>query len=109
MPIEYDKLVRDRIPEIIRRDGRECATEMMSEAEYRRALLEKLVEEAQEATTVGPEKLVEELADLYEIIDALMAAYGIEREAVLAKQARKRAERGGLERRIRLLWVEGEG
>jgi predicted house-cleaning noncanonical NTP pyrophosphatase (MazG superfamily) len=109
MPIQYHKLVRDRIPEIIRRDGRECATEMMTEEAYRQALLQKLLEEAHEAAAVGPEKLVEELADLYEVIDAIMAAYGIEREAVLAKQAHKRAERGGFERRIRLLWVEGEG
>jgi predicted house-cleaning noncanonical NTP pyrophosphatase (MazG superfamily) len=109
MPIEYHKLVRDRIPEIIRRDGRECATEIMPEDEYRRALLQKLLEEAQEAAAVGPEKLVEELADIYEVIDAIMVAYGIEREAVLAKQARKRAERGGFGQRIRLLWVEGEG
>lgn len=42
----YNKLVRDRIPEIIRQDGRECGTERMSEAEYVQALREKLVEEA---------------------------------------------------------------
>jgi predicted house-cleaning noncanonical NTP pyrophosphatase (MazG superfamily) len=95
MPIEYHKLVRDRIPEIIRQDGRECATEIMAEEEHRQALLEKLLEEAQEAAAVGLEKLVEELADLYEVIDALLAAYGIKREAVMAKQVRKRAERGG--------------
>jgi predicted house-cleaning noncanonical NTP pyrophosphatase (MazG superfamily) len=51
------KLVRDRIPETIQQDGRECATEMMSEAEYRQALLQKLLEEAQEAAAVGPQKL----------------------------------------------------
>ena len=107
MPLEYNKLVRDRIPEIIRRDGRKCGTEIMPEEEYRQALLEKLQEEAQEAIEGSSTQLVTELADIYEVIDALMAAFGIEREVVLAEQTKKRTERGGFERRIRLLWGEG--
>lgn len=35
----YNKLVRDRIPEIIAADGRQCATEIINEGEYRQALL----------------------------------------------------------------------
>lgn len=106
MPREYNKLVRDRIPEIIRGDGRECATETMPETAYRRALLAKLQEEAGEALQGRPEDLVTELADVFEVLDAIMAAFGIDQDVVLAEQARKRAERGGFERRIRLLWVE---
>ena len=103
---DYNKLVRDRIPEIIHQNGRECGVVTMSEAEYRQALLEKLIEEAQEAATASPQKLVAELADLYEVIDAVMAAYKIERESVLKEQERKRIERGGFDKRIRLLWTE---
>ena len=44
----YNKLVRDRIPEIIAAEGRQYATETMADTEYRQALLVKLVEEAQE-------------------------------------------------------------
>ena len=39
MPIHYNKLVRDRIPEIIRESGRNCEIEIMDDAEYRQALL----------------------------------------------------------------------
>lgn len=102
----YNKLVRDRIPEIVRQNGRECVAVTMSEAEYRQALLEKLIEEAQEAATASPQNLVAELADLYEVIDAVMVAYGIEREFVLKEQERKRTERGGFDKRIRLLWTD---
>ena len=50
MRTHFNKLVRDRIPEIIRAESRECGTETLSDGEYRAALKEKLVEEAQEAS-----------------------------------------------------------
>jgi predicted house-cleaning noncanonical NTP pyrophosphatase (MazG superfamily) len=103
---EYYKLVRDRIPEIIEKDGRGYAITTLSDEQFHQALRAKLVEEAQEAASAEPEKLVVELADLYEIVDAVLAAYGIERESVLAEQKQRRAERGGFEKRIQLLWTE---
>ena len=102
----YNKLVRDRIPEIIRQDGRKCGTERMSEAEYVQALREKLVEEAREAAEAPTDELVKEIADIYEVLDALMAVAGIERAAVEHTQAERRIERGGFEERIRLVWAE---
>jgi predicted house-cleaning noncanonical NTP pyrophosphatase (MazG superfamily) len=103
---EYHKLIRDRIPDIIRDSGRECGIETMPAVEYRVALLRKLVEEATEAAEAEPEKLKTELADLYEVIDAIMAAYDLNREAVLAEQRIRHVERGGFEKRLRLLWTE---
>ena len=78
----------------------------MSEAEFSQALREKLLEEASEAAAASPEKLVSELADVQEVIDALLALHGIEREAVVQEQKRKRTERGGFAKRIRLLWSD---
>jgi predicted house-cleaning noncanonical NTP pyrophosphatase (MazG superfamily) len=103
---EYDKLVRDRIPEIIRQDGRQCGVEVMPEDEYVQALKDKLVEEAQETAAAGPEDLIKELADLYEVVDALMAACGIDRQVVLVKQEGRRQSRGGFDQRFRLLWTD---
>lgn len=102
---EYDKLVRDRIPEIIRRNGGECAVEIMNDEDYRRALRRKLVEEAIEAAEAGPGQLVTELSDLAEVIDAVLAVEGIDRASVQAAQQRRRAERGGFNERLRLLAV----
>ncbi|MEP0772451.1 nucleoside triphosphate pyrophosphohydrolase [Coleofasciculus sp. FACHB-SPT36] len=59
---EYNKLVRDRIPEIIHQAGRECKVQVMSEAEYHQALRDKLIEEAQEAAEATAQDLVKELA-----------------------------------------------
>jgi predicted house-cleaning noncanonical NTP pyrophosphatase (MazG superfamily) len=48
---------------------------------------------------------VTELADLYEVIDAIMVTHGIQQETVLEEQERKRLKRGGFEARLRLLWA----
>jgi predicted house-cleaning noncanonical NTP pyrophosphatase (MazG superfamily) len=103
---EYHKLVRDRIPHIIRQEGRACEVESLSPDEFRRALLEKLIEEAQEAVQASPDDLAIELADLYEVIDAVMALHHIDRDSVLAIQQQRRAERGGFTKHLRLLWSE---
>ncbi|MEQ8675233.1 MAG: hypothetical protein RLP44_21525 [Aggregatilineales bacterium] len=50
--------MRDRIPEIIAADGRQCATEIMNENEYRQALLVKLIEEAHEIASAEAGDLV---------------------------------------------------
>ncbi len=104
MKTVFKKIVRDRIPEIIQAAGHACAVETMDEEVFHQALRAKLVEEAQEAATATSEELVTELADLYEVLDALMVAYSIDREAVLAEQRWKHSDRGGFSQRLRLLW-----
>ena len=103
---DYNKLVRDRIPEIIRESSKQYSVETMPEAEYRQALLEKLVEEAQEARQATPDELITELADLQEVIAALLAAWHISPEKVQQIQDHRHAERGGFEQRLKLLWTE---
>ena len=102
----YNKLIRDGIPDIIAAEGRQCGTEIMSDNEYRQALLAKLVEEAQEVAAADRDELMKEIADLYEVIDALLIAFVLDREAILAMQQKRRDERSGFEKRIKLLWAE---
>jgi predicted house-cleaning noncanonical NTP pyrophosphatase (MazG superfamily) len=102
--IIYNKLIRDRIPEIIRAAGKQCETDMMTDEEYIQALRSKLVEEAQEVEQAAPNDLLTELADLQEVIAALMAVYGISPEQVSTVQCSRRVERGGFEQRLKLLW-----
>ena len=96
--------MRDRIPEIIRADGCICTTAIMPEEEYIQALREKLVEEALEAAATSDiPMLINELADVYEVMDALMAQYDITPASVLAAKEQRRSERGGFAQRIRLI------
>lgn len=102
--ITYNKLVRDRIPEIIHLAGKQCETTVMNEVEYRQSLLDKLVEEAQEVQGAVKEDLATELADILEVVDAILAVHGISVEDVRNVQAARREERGGFEKRIKLIW-----
>ena len=103
---DYNKLVRDSITEIIQQNGLTCGITTLTETEYQQALRQKLIEEAQEAAAANEQNLVTELADLYEVIDAIMVKYGINKELIIAEQLRRRSERGGFEKRIQLLWTE---
>jgi predicted house-cleaning noncanonical NTP pyrophosphatase (MazG superfamily) len=102
----YNKLVRDRIPEIIDNAGNTCETTRFNPEDYRQALKQKILEEAREIADAPPEELLTEIADLYEAIDALLAAHGRSREEAIALQERRRRERGGFEEQIQLVWVE---
>jgi predicted house-cleaning noncanonical NTP pyrophosphatase (MazG superfamily) len=102
----YNKLIRDLIPQHIEASGKQYQIEEMSEKEFRQALRRKLVEEAQEASEAGLESLVTELADLLEVMDAVMQVEGITLQQVKEEQTHRQKKRGGFERRFKLLWTE---
>ena len=98
----YDKLVRDRIPQIIRDGGRDCRTRTLSQEEYVARLHDKLREELDEYLASGE---MEELADLCEVIRAVAAARGSSMEDIEALRARKAQQRGGFDARTLLIDV----
>ena len=106
MATKYNKLIRDRIPEIIAAEGRTCHVETMPLEEYRQALLTKVTEEAAEVVSAPLEKLAVELADLQEVMDAIMAAFDVDPETVRRIQDQRRRERGGFEKRLKLLGTD---
>ena len=106
MPVPYRKLVRDRIPEIIQAGGHYPVTRVLDEAGYRQALLDKLVEEAQEAASASIPDLPGELTDVLEVLRALTAAAGMSWEQLLALADDKRHHRGGFTSKIFLESVE---
>lgn len=96
----YNKLVRDRIPEIIERSGNECKTRVLTDAEYVKMLDEKLGEELIE---YRKDRNIEELADLMEVIRALAASHGYTAEELEAVRAEKAEKRGGFEKKLLLI------
>ena len=64
------------------------------------------MEEAQEAAIASEEDLIIELADLLEVMEALMSTAGISEKTVRQRQAERRVERGGFTQRLLLLWTE---
>lgn len=102
---DYHKLVRDRIPDILQDHGIPHKIVPMDEVSYAEALRRKLVEEAQEAAAEDAD-LVTELADLFEVIDALLTLHSIDRQTVLNRQTQRRDERGAFHQRWLLHWTE---
>ncbi len=96
----YHKLVRDRIPEIIRASGDVCVTEILPEERYLEMLDQKLDEELAE---YHAEPSLEELADLLEVLRAAALARGHTLEELEAARAEKARTRGGFSARILLL------
>lgn len=105
----YNKLVRDRIPEIIQQSGKQCTTKNLSDEQYIKELQKKSVEELQEyLNTKDNEKAIEELADVLEVLHALAKCHGSSIEEVEKVRIEKKKKRGGFEEKIFLIEVEDE-
>ncbi len=102
--VVHNKLVRDRIPEIIEASGRTCETEVLPNDAYVQALDAKLNEELAE---YQQSKSLEELADLLEVIGAIVKARGYTWDDLTRVRKEKRAARGAFDQRIFLKEVIG--
>lgn len=99
----YNKLVRDKIPEIIEDDGKTCKTRILSDEEYIASLEAKLNEEVAE---YQEDKNLEEMADVLEVLQAICIARGYSLDELEAMRAKKAYERGGFKEKIFLECVE---
>lgn len=94
------KLVRDRIPEIIKNAGKKPITEILSQEEYLKELDKKLNEEVAEYQA---DKSIEEMADVLEVLFAICEARGHSLEELLQVREDKREKRGGFKNKIYLI------
>lgn len=97
--IIYDKLVRDKIPEIIEKSGKQCEIEILSEKKYLEMIDKKLDEELAE---YHKDKKLEELADLLEVVYAATKARGHSIEELEKVRAEKAEKRGNFDKKILL-------
>jgi predicted house-cleaning noncanonical NTP pyrophosphatase (MazG superfamily) len=94
------KLVRDKIPDVIRGTGGDPATVVLNDTEYAEALEAKLHEEVDELLTAPEDKRTEEMSDVLEVLRAMAKNYRIDWDTVEAVGVQKCHDRGGFERRI---------
>lgn len=101
------QLVRDEIPAIIRASGRNPRVTTLTTSEYRNALRNKLNEELAEfAAACTLDGVREGAADVVEVLVAMASVWGVSLADILEKARRKRIERGGFDKRLRLDGVE---
>lgn len=101
--ITYNKLVRDKIPEIIEKDGKTCKIEVLSDKEYLKMVDAKLDEELIE---YHKDQNIEELADLMEVIYAAAEARGYTIEELEQVRVSRVEKRGAFHEKILLKGVE---
>ena len=99
----YNKLVRDKIPEIIKKNGQVAKLRKLDDDEYLNALNHKLEEEVTEYFEDGS---IEELADVMEVVYAIVKHKGLSLDEFEVMRTKKLDERGGFDGRILLVEVD---
>ena len=93
----YNKLVRDKIPEIVKEDGKTPITHIANDEEFWNKLKEKLNEETQEFFGAISE---EELADVFEVLEKICMFKGMNKKEIAWERKFKAKERGVFNKRI---------
>lgn len=95
-----NKLGRDKTVDFCRQTDIEVDCHIMDDQAYKEALLQKLDEEAQEVKSAQYHEMLEELADVQEVVDALVKVYGFTKEQLYETQIKKREHKGGFENKV---------
>jgi predicted house-cleaning noncanonical NTP pyrophosphatase (MazG superfamily) len=99
--IIYNKLIRDKIPEIIIADDKKPKVYTLSQIHYALELKKKMIEEAKELVAADTnEEILNELSDLQELIDSLLELNNVTKNEFLKIQKTKREKRGGFSQRL---------
>ena len=101
--MKYDKLVRDKIPEIIADSGKKATFRVLTKSEYMEYLEKKLDEEVAE---FHESKDIEELADIMEVLIAITIAKGSSADRLIGERLKKMTSHGSFSKRILLLDIE---
>ncbi|MDB5055807.1 MAG: phosphoribosyl-ATP pyrophosphohydrolase [Bacilli bacterium] len=102
----YNKLVRDKIPEVIERSGKAYHTRILSDDEYKQELQKKLHEELEEYMNASDDQsAIEELADILELIHAITAIHNSSIQELEQVRLKKAADRGGFKDKVFLINV----
>ncbi len=103
MKIDYNKLVRDKIPQIIKDSGRTCDFKVLDNLEMKEALKEKLIEKAQVFSDKPSE---DELSDIYELLDTIVESYDFEPLHIDYLKLRNKENKGSYSSRTYLISVD---
>ena len=103
----YHKLVRDKVPQFIKKRGVKAVTKILNDEEFLYYLKLKLKEEAGELVMSDDvEKNTEEIADVLEILDYIIKIQKITPAKINKHKKLKKIERGGFDKRIFLVLTE---
>lgn len=102
----HNKLVRDRIPEIIENDHKTCVTRKLNDDEYLKCLKNMLLEECHEVMDAEGEDIKKEIADVLEVLEALGNTLHIDQQEIMSIKEKKAHNNGAFDKKIYLEYVE---
>ena len=103
----YNKLIRDKIPEIIKKDNAVPKISELNDKEFKIALKEKLVEEAKELLVAKTdEEILNELSDVLQLIESIALNNNLSITQVEKQKEKKKQERGGFDKKLFLEYVD---
>jgi predicted house-cleaning noncanonical NTP pyrophosphatase (MazG superfamily) len=102
----YNKLVRDKIPLYIKAQGKKAEYRVLNDVEYKVMLNQKLHEEFLEYSHANADEQVEELADLVEVVYAILESRRVSIEDFERLRLNKREESGEFKERLFLVSAE---
>lgn len=100
----HNKLIRDKILEIIEEDGVKYKSRILEDDEFKKELLRKMVEEAQEVLSAGNDtkELTKEIADVWEVMESIIKAFELDHSEIRSVKLARRNTRGGFDKKIYL-------
>ena len=98
--MKYNKAIRDKIPEIIQKDGYSCSVKPLPDEQFLEHLEKKISEEVAEYQN---DKNPEELADILEVIYRIAQLKGVSKEKLEKIRIKKSEERGGFDKNLFLI------
>jgi len=105
--IKYNKLIRDRILEIIKKDGEKSFSRVLNKKEYLKEIKKKIAEEAKELVRAKSKKeVINEIVDIQELIDVIISELGLTKSQIKKQQKIKNKKRGGFKKRLFLIKTE---
>jgi predicted house-cleaning noncanonical NTP pyrophosphatase (MazG superfamily) len=105
----HQKLIRDKIPEKMKKTGDEYETRVLSGALFEKELKKKLTEEAKELSKASKNELLNELADVLELTKSISTYHKIPFSEIEKFQKEKRKKRRGFKKKLFLVWSTGKG
>ncbi|WP_139378327.1 nucleoside triphosphate pyrophosphohydrolase [Mesobacillus jeotgali] len=100
--IEYNKLVRDYFPDLMKDKGKKVEFEVLEGSEYSEKLMEKFNEEVEKFRSAGTDRLLSEIVDLLEVVYAIAEHRGITESEVEFMRQLKKNRSGGFRKKILL-------
>ena len=104
----HNKLIRDKIPEIIEKTGKKYEVRTLDNEEYKKELLKKIVEEANEVLDTNGDKkeIIKELGDVLEVIDHLITVFDLDKTEIEKVKQERKESRGGFDKKLFLEYTE---